>query len=103
MGETVILDARCTLNLSASGRMAEIIGHLSYAFCIGKRAMGEAQWLAKPESEERERVDLQPLIAVGLLSEVLIDSPVEEALFVELSATLADGEAEAGALASHRG
>jgi predicted nucleic acid-binding protein len=101
--ETVILDACCTLNLAATGRMAVILEQLPYRFCIGRRARGEAQWLRIPGEEERERVDLDPLVQLRLVAVEELQDPAEEALFVQFTAQLADGEAEAAALAITRG
>jgi predicted nucleic acid-binding protein len=102
-GDTVILDACCTLNLAATGRMAEIVEQLPYLFCIGRRALGEALWLRIPGEEERERVDLQPLVQLRLLAVHNLQGPAEEALFVRFSGQIADAEAEAAALAILRG
>jgi predicted nucleic acid-binding protein len=98
-GETVILDACCTLNLAATGRMAQILERLPFRFCIGRRARGEAQWLRIPGEEERERVDLEPLLQLSLLVIEELQDAAEEALFVQFSEHIADGEAEAAALA----
>lgn len=103
MAETLTLDACVSLNLDATGRVVEILSQLPHHFTVGRRARGEAQWLAAPGSEERERVDLEPLIAAGLLREQQLQGPAEEALFVEFGARLADGEAEAAAIAASRG
>src|SRR5438105_4019371 len=103
MGETIILDACCTPNFAAAGRTAEILRHLPYRFVLGPRARGEALWLAVPGSEEREVVDLQPLLDEGLLAEERLEQDPEAALFMAFSARLAAGEAEAAALAVHRG
>jgi len=102
-GETVILDACCTLNLAATGRMAVILERLPYRFCMGRRARGEAQWLRIPGEEERELVDLEPLLQLSLLVIEDLQDPKEEALFVRFSEQIADGEAEGAALAIHRG
>jgi hypothetical protein len=101
--DTVILDACCTLNLAATGRIEEILRRLPYQFCIGRRSRGEALWLKIPDTEEREPVNLQPLIDQALLSEEWLKTSEEEALFVAFGASLADGEAEAAALAVRRG
>jgi hypothetical protein len=103
MAETVILDACCTLNLVATGRTGEILSQLPHRFCLGPRGRGEALYLAVPEAEEREAIDLQPFFDAGLLTEEAIVGPAEEALFVEFGAHVADGEAEAAALAVNRG
>jgi hypothetical protein len=99
----ILLDTCCSLNLAATGCIDEILGRLPYRFLSGSRAWREAQWLRTPDGEEREPVDLQPLFDGGLLEEAVLESADEEALFVELAALLADGEAEGAALAVHRG
>src|SRR5438034_11240497 len=48
-------------------------------------------------------VNLQPLVDRGLITMEALAQPAEETLFVALSVKLADGEAEAGALAISRG
>jgi hypothetical protein len=103
MVETVILDACCTLNLCATARAQEILRDLPQRFTVGPRARGEALWLAVPDSEEREPVDLEPLIRGGVLTEEALHGPEEEALFIEFGVSLADGEAEAAAIALSRG
>ncbi|MFN3651308.1 MAG: hypothetical protein ACK47B_17170 [Armatimonadota bacterium] len=103
MVETIILDACCTLNLAATGRAEEILRELPQHFTVAPHARGEAQWLAVPDSEERELVDLEPLIYRGVLVEEVLEGSAEEALFLEFGVSLADGEAEAAALAVSRG
>ena len=102
MVDTIVLDACCTLNLAATGRAEEIFRELPHRFVVGRRARREAQWLAIPDSKEREPVDLEPLIQRGVLVEESLDEQ-EEGLFVGFGARLADGEAEAAALAVSRG
>ena len=48
-------------------------------------------------------MDLSPLIDEGLLLVVRLETPSEEASFVELAAVLDDGEAVTGAIALNRG
>lgn len=103
MAETVILDACCTLNLVATGCAREILRQLPHRFCLGPRGRGEALYLAVPDAEEREAIDLQPFFDAGLLTQEALAGSAEEALFVEFGASVADGEAEAAALAVNRG
>jgi hypothetical protein len=102
MDRPIILDACCVLNLAATGHFEEILRDLPCRWHVGRRARAEAQWLWAPDGEERDQVDLDPLVRLGLLEEQQLEVPQEEALFVEFSATLADGEAEAAALAVTR-
>ena len=52
---------------------------------------------------EREEVDLSPLFEDGLLEEESLHGLRETALFVELSSSMDEGEAEAAALSISRG
>src|SRR5439155_451800 len=103
MPDPCILDACCALNLSATGRIDEILRDLPYRFHIGRRARGEALWLSVPGSAERETVDLQPLLDADLLTEEEPSTDDEETSYAALAASLAGGEAEAAALAIRRG
>src|SRR5262245_30982217 len=103
MAEPVILDACCTLTLSATGRIEEILGNLPHRFCVGVRARAETQYLRVEGSTEREPVNLQTLFNAGLLTEEQVHTPDEQMLYVGLAASLAGGEAEAAALAISRG
>jgi hypothetical protein len=102
MDRPIILDACCVLNLAATGHFEEILGGLPWRWHVGHRARAEAHWLWAPDGEARDQVDLDPLMRLGLLDELELELAQEEALFVEFSATLADGEAEAAALAVMR-
>jgi hypothetical protein len=103
MPDTVNLDACCTLCLCATGRIDDILHDLTYSFVTGRRARGESLYLEVPGLEERELVDLDSLFQQRLLREEELTEPAEVASFVRLAARLNDGEAEAGALAAHRG
>jgi hypothetical protein len=103
MAETVILDACCSLNLVATGRAGDILRQLPYRFCLSQRGRGETLYLRAPDGDERESVDLQPFFDDGLLTVEALAGTSEETLFVEFGAHVADGEAEAAALAVNRG
>ena len=49
-----------------------------------------------------EPVDLSSLVDEGLVRVMALETPGEEATFVELAALVDDGEAITGALAAHR-
>src|SRR5687767_537120 len=103
MDETVILDACCNLCLSATGRADEILRELPYSVVTGTRARRESLHLEVPGSDEREVVDLQPLLDGGVLRELQLVDEAELGLFVQFAARLNDGEAEAAALAVQHG
>ena len=101
--ETILLDACNLLNLYGTGEIEAILRSLPYRRVVGVRGRREAQSVRKEEAEERERVDLEPLIEAGLLHEEALGCPEEQDLFVEFGLLLDDGEAEALALAVTRG
>jgi predicted nucleic acid-binding protein len=102
-GDLIILDACCVLNLCASERFPEILDQMPYRFCLGRRAREEAQWIWSPDRQERQAVDISLLLEAALIEEQHLRDEKEQALFVSLARGLADGEAEAAALAICRG
>ena len=104
----LLLDASCLLNLYATGRMMEIAAALPWQLAVVDYVMEqEALYVriigASAEQEETVPVDLSPLIDEGLLLVLRLETPSEEASFVELAAVLDDGEAITGAIALNRG
>ena len=104
----LILDASCLLNLYATDRMLEIAAALPWQLAVADYVLEqEALYVrtigAQEEQEETVPVDLSPLIDEGLLLVLRLETPSEEASFVELAAVLDDGEAVTGAIALTRG
>lgn len=98
------LDCCAILNVYATGRFAEILAASrgqDGRFAIGERVQREALWVG--EEGARETVDLSEPVSSGMLSVERMETESELAMFVELAATLDDGEAETAALAYHRG
>ena len=105
---TLILDACCLLNLCATGRLREFATALPHQLVVADYVLErEALYVWIPDSTggstERTRIDVSPLVAEGLIAVVRLDHPEEEALFVDLAASVDDGEAVTGALALCRG
>ena len=105
---TLILDACCLLNLYATDRLREIAMALPYQFVVADYVLErEALYVWLPDSiggpTERIHIDVSPLVAEGLITVVRLEHPEEEALFVDLAASVDDGEAVTGALALCRG
>lgn len=99
------LDCCATLNLYSTGRFSEILmanGANGLVVCIGETVVTrEALFVGR--EEDREDVDLTPVVAAGALVIERVESDAEAATAVLLSASgLGAGEAEAGALAYHR-
>ena len=104
----LLLDASCLLNLYATGRIIEIAAVLPWQLAVTDYVMEhEALYVrtigASGEQEETVPVDLSPLIDEGLLLVMWLETPSEQAGFVELAAVLDDGEAVTGAIAINRG
>ena len=103
----LLLDASCLLNLYATSRLLEIAVALPWQLAVVDYVLEqEALYVriigAYEEQEETVPVDLSPLIDEGLLLVVWLETPSEEASFVELAAVLDDGEAVTGAIALNR-
>lgn len=103
--EEIILDACCVINLFGSGAPADILGALPARFVIAQYVYErEALYiLANPAANQRERIDINPLIVSELVQVVDLTSEVEAATLVEFAARLEAGEAVTCALALHRG
>ena len=103
----LLLDASCLLNLYATGRMMEIAaalpGRLAVVDYVMEREALYVRATGANAEEETVPVYLSPLIDEGLLQIMRLESPGEEASFVELAALLDDGEAMTGAIALNRG
>ena len=104
----LFLDASCLLNLYATGHMIEIAAALPWQMAVVDYVLEhEALYVraigAYEEQGETAPVDLYPLVEDGLLLVVWLEDLDEEAYFVELAATLDDGEAMTGAIALNRG
>lgn len=103
--EEIILDACCVINLFGSGFPVEILESLPARFVIAQYVYEhEALYtLANPAANQRERIDIHPLIVGGLVQVVDLTSEVEATTLVEFAARLEAGEAVTCALALHRG
>jgi predicted nucleic acid-binding protein len=103
----LILDASCLLNLYASGRLREIAQAspqrlVVVDYVIQQEALYIRRRSAVQDQEERESVDIAPLISAGLLQVITINCEAEAATFVDLAGEMDDGEALTCALAIHR-
>ena len=103
----MLLDARCVLNLYATGRMDRILRALPWRIAVADRVVAEALYPRRggdgADADERDPVDLGPLIARGLIEVLHLETEEEAASFVGFAAQLDDGEAMTCALALHRG
>jgi hypothetical protein len=83
--------------------LAAVGGPVAVADAVAREAQFVLRGGIGEDARERDPVDLQPLLADGLLA--VISSDVEEELltFVDLSQEVGEGEAMTAALAIHRG
>lgn len=102
--ETLLLDACVVINLYASGYMQEIVHALPGHVAIVDLVRAESLAIRSPEddTDQRETIDLSPLVDRGLI-DVLSATGDELDTFIDLAITLDDGEAMTAALAIRRG
>lgn len=105
--ERILLDACCVLNLYSTGQMEAILRALPWRCAVAERVASESLYIRRggdgEDADEREPVDLSPLIAQGLIEVLPLETEEEAASFVGFAADLDDGEAMTCALALHRG
>ena len=101
----LLLDASCLLNLCATDRLLEIAAALPWQLAVVDYVMEQEVLYVRiiGAQEGTVPVDLSPLIDEGLLLVMRLETPSEEASFVELAAVLDDGEAVTGTIALNRG
>jgi hypothetical protein len=103
----IFLDACCLLNLAASRQITAILRDSHARFAITTKVATESGYLRRggtgDDADERDNLDLEPLIEANLLSVVGIATEEEAASFIDFAAALDDGEAETCALAHHHG
>lgn len=108
-GRRVILDACALLNLYASRHIAAILAALPRPSAVAALVRDrEALWVGRDRSgpaADYERVDIGPLVAVGLVEVLEPRTDEELAHFIALASStrIDDGEAMSGALAHARG
>jgi len=94
----IVLDASCLLNLYASGKLREIAETLAEPLMVSDYVLyKEALFIRHKESEldeeDKEPVDINPLVSAGLIKVISINSEEEQEIFVDLATELDDGEA----------
>ena len=106
MTDQRIIDCCSLLNLYAGwGGLSELAG-FGDQWHVGEAVLGEAQYIWQfhmDGSKTQVSIDLEPLVAEGLLNAVRSESEAEIASYVEFASELDDGEAQALAIAMHRG
>lgn len=102
-----LLDACAVVNLYATRWMGPILTANGSSFALADVVASEAQFVLRggpgEDAREREPVDLQPFLTVGLLEVVSTDVEEELLTFIDLTQEVGEGEAMTAALAIHRG
>lgn len=101
-----ILDACSLLNLYASQYLESILKSRVKQFYIVEQVRQESLYIRKPAETtpgfDYEQVNLDPYFQSGLIKLVSLDTEDEISFFVELAASLDDGEAATIAIAIKR-
>ena len=95
-------DASVLLNLLAADCIPEIAGALDWQFTICPLVRDEIKMLRDPSTGEMVAVDITPLIESGMLQILELSGEDEQALYVEQSIVVDDGEAMSIAIAASR-
>lgn len=98
----LINDSCVLLNLLAGGCLAAIAADTGWQFAICPAVRDEVKKLRDAETGELVPVDIDPMIASGLLLVLELTGDTEETLYVEHSVDLDDGEAMSIAIAANR-
>lgn len=101
--QPLVLDASTLLNLLATGKAEAILQCMTVQGIVCALAASEVLHLRNEDpAKPPDPVSVQPLIASGLLVSASPLTPHEELIFVELAASLDDGEAMSLALCVSR-
>jgi hypothetical protein len=102
------IDACCLIDLLASGHIEAILGACGHAWHLSVAVQGEVQYIRQPDPADPSKitpvqVDLNPLLASGVLTLCQPDNQQEEDLFTQYATRFrSDGEAMCLALAESR-
>lgn len=100
--DTLILDASCVISLYASRKMVKILKALPTEITIAAY-VAEKEALRIRGSSGSEDIDLEPMIADGLITIVMLETDAERETVLSIAdAIQGQGEAETGAIAIHR-
>jgi len=103
-----IVDACFIINLySASDDFCSLLQAMAGVFCVPQIVVEESLYVCRPDEEDerktvREEIDLSPAVEDKLVQLCDLQSPEENALFVQFAAELDDGEAACLAIAQAR-
>jgi predicted nucleic acid-binding protein len=100
--EVLLNDSSVLLNLLAADCLASIVAKTGWQFAICPAVRDEVKRLRDAQTGEMIEVDLMPYIASGLLQVLEVSGEEEQALYVEQSIVVDDGEAMSIAIAVHR-
>jgi predicted nucleic acid-binding protein len=100
--KVLLNDCSVLLNLLASDRLTGIAEVTGWQFAICPSVRDEVKKLRDAHTGEMVEVDIAPLIDAGLLQLLELSGDDEQALYVEQSIVVDDGEAMSIAIAANR-
>lgn len=100
--EVLLNDSSVLLNLLAGDCLTSIATNTGWQFAICPAVRDEVKRLRDAHTGEMIEVDLTPYITSGLLQVLELSGEEEQALYVEQSIVVDDGEAMSIAIAGHR-
>lgn len=100
--KVLLNDCSVLLNLLAADCLAGITADTGWQFAICPAVLYEVKKLRDAHTGEMVEVDVAPLIASGLLHVLELSGDEEQALYVEQSIVVDDGEAMSIAIAVNR-
>ena len=107
MSDTIV-DSCCVINLYTAGNLLTLLPPLGLRLYVPEAVLGESLYIRQPDPADATKlvprpVDLDPVIAAGLLHRCDLAGEDELNLFVQLATTLDDAEAVCLAIAKVRG
>lgn|SRR5882724_2134620 len=101
--QPAVIDTCVLINLLATTRVAEIVQVISPCRLVCPVVKGESLYLRSPDLDgQPEPVDLAPLFEANVFASCVIESQLDEELYVGYSLELDDGEAMSLAIAQSR-
>jgi predicted nucleic acid-binding protein len=98
----VLSDTSVLLNLLAGDCLPAIASSNDWQFAVCPAVRDEVKRLRDSRTGEMVDVDIRPFVGAGLLQVLEVTGEEEQALYVESSMVVDDGEAMSMAIAAHR-
>lgn len=96
-------DSSVLLNLLAADCLEEIVSETEWEIAICTAVRNETKKLRDTDTGEMVTIDIEPLIASGIIQLIEMDDENEPTLYVQQASIVDDGEAMSIAIAANRG